>query len=77
MVSEPKYLTVEEVVERYREMVSSKTLEGWRSKGVGPPYVKIGKAVLYPATEIDAWDRAQVVAGSVHFKTGRTGPEGE
>jgi hypothetical protein len=49
-----KYLTVEEVWERYRGEVSVGTLRNWRAMRVGPTFVKIGKAVLYPIDELDA-----------------------
>lgn len=50
------YLTQDEVAERYRGLVSVGTLANWRFKGVGPNYVKIGKAVLYAESDLDAWD---------------------
>jgi hypothetical protein len=28
---------------------------------IGPPFVKIGKAVLYPVEELDAWDKKNLV----------------
>jgi hypothetical protein len=31
---------------------------------VGPPFVKIGKAVLYPMEELDAWDKKNLVSCS-------------
>lgn len=51
-----KFLTPDEVAERYRGEISVGTLRNWRSMRVGPSFVKIGKAVLYPITELDAWD---------------------
>ncbi len=51
-----KFLTPEEVTERYRGGVSVGTLRNWRAMRVGPTFVKIGKAVLYPVSELDAWD---------------------
>jgi hypothetical protein len=60
-MSDPKFLTTDEVVERYRGEVSSGTLENWRAQKIGPPFVKIGKAVLYPIDELDAWDRRNLV----------------
>jgi DNA-binding transcriptional regulator YiaG len=51
-----KFLTPDEVAERYRGEVSVGTLRNWRSMRVGPGFVKIGKAVLYPVAELDAWD---------------------
>jgi hypothetical protein len=29
---------------------------------VGPTFVKIGKAVLFPADELDAWDKRNMVS---------------
>ena len=42
-----KYLTAEEVAQRYRGAVSVATLRNWRAMRVGPAFVKIGKTVLY------------------------------
>ncbi|AHI88580.1 DNA-binding protein [Caulobacter vibrioides] len=61
-MAEEKFLTTEEVTERYRGEVSVGTLENWRARRIGPPFVKIGKAVLYPIEELDAWDRRNLVA---------------
>lgn len=51
-----KFLTPDEVAERYRGGVSVGTLRNWRAMRFGPSFVKIGKAVLYPLAELDAWD---------------------
>jgi hypothetical protein len=51
-----KFLTPEEVSERYRGGVSVGTLRNWRAMKIGPSFVKIGKAVLYPINELEAWD---------------------
>jgi Helix-turn-helix domain len=56
-----RFLTPEEVSERYRGGVSVGTLRNWRAKRIGPTFVKIGKAVLYPTSELDAWDQKNVV----------------
>jgi hypothetical protein len=45
-MEERKYLTAEEVSERYRGSVSVGTLRNWRAMKVGSTFVKIGKAVL-------------------------------
>lgn len=57
-----KFLTVEEVSERYRGGISVGTLRNWRAMRIGPAYVKIGKAVLYPIEELDIWDQKNTVA---------------
>lgn len=60
-MSDKKFLTAEEVSERYRGSVSVGTLRNWRAMKIGPAFVKIGKAVLYPINELDAWDQKNVV----------------
>lgn len=55
-MSETKFLTPEEVTERYRGGISVGTLRNWRAMKIGPSFVKIGKAVLYPIEELEAWD---------------------
>lgn len=56
-----KFLTPEEVSERYRGEVTVGTLRNWRAMRIGPSFVKIGKAVLYPIEELDAWDERNLV----------------
>lgn len=53
------FLTEEEVSKRYRGAVSPGTLRNWRSKRVGPPFLKVGKSVLYPMEGLLAWERRQ------------------
>jgi len=60
-MSDSKYLTPDEVSERYRGEVTTGTLRNWRSMRIGPSFVKVGKGVLYPSSELDAWDRRNVV----------------
>lgn len=55
-MTDNKFLTPEEVADRYRGGVSIGTLRNWRAMRVGPTFVKIGKAVLYPVAELEAWD---------------------
>jgi excisionase family DNA binding protein len=46
-------LTQAETAELLR--LSERTLERWRVIGGGPAYVKLGKRVLYPRTELHRW----------------------
>ena len=55
-MADSKFLTPEEVSERYRGGVSIGTLRNWRAMRLGPSFVKVGKAVLYPVNDLDAWD---------------------
>ena len=50
-----RYLTVPEVADHYR--TSEGTVRYWRHVGYGPNGVKVGTRVLYPASEIDRFDR--------------------
>lgn len=54
--SEKTYLTPEEVSNRYRGRVAVRTLANWRCLGIGPKFSKIGGRILYPLTEIEAWE---------------------
>jgi hypothetical protein len=56
-----KFLTAQEVSERYRGEITVGTLRNWRAMRIGPTFVKIGKAVLYPVDELEAWDRQNMV----------------
>jgi hypothetical protein len=57
-----KYLTAEEVSERYRGAASVGTLRNWRAMRVGPAFAKIGMAVPYPIAELNAWDKRNMVS---------------
>ncbi len=63
-MSEPMFLTLNEVIERYRGQISDGTLRNWRSMRVRPSFLKIGKAVLYPLEELDRWDRRNLMVPS-------------
>jgi Helix-turn-helix domain len=55
-MTETKFLTPEEVADRYRGGISVGTLRNWRAMRIGPSFLKIGKAILYPISELEAWD---------------------
>lgn len=61
-MQEQTFLTADEVSRRYRGEISVGTLRNWRSMRVGPAFVKIGKAVLYPIDQLEAWDHKNLVA---------------
>ncbi|MEH3046609.1 MAG: helix-turn-helix domain-containing protein [Sphingomonas adhaesiva] len=61
-MSDQRFLTPAEVADRYRGEISVGTLRNWRSARVGPGFVKIGKAVLYPVDQLDAWDEKNLVS---------------
>lgn len=52
-----EYLTPDEVVARWRGLISKSTLDNWRSsQNRGPRFVKIGGRVLYPLDEVVAYE---------------------
>lgn len=54
MDTEKKYLTEKEVSAIYS--ITVRTLQSWRRRGVGPPYVKPeGKLVRYSAYSVAHW----------------------
>src|SRR5262245_16738097 len=64
------FLTADEVAERYRGEVSVGTLRNWRAQRLGPPFVKIGKSVLYPVQGLDEWDKKNLVVCRASRKLG-------
>lgn len=46
-------LRIEQVASRTGVAVS--TLRHWRQAGTGPPFVRIGRRVIYRAGDVDAW----------------------
>ena len=50
---EPEYLTTEQVARLTG--IPVKTLEGYRRRGMGPPYVKIGRRIFYPISGVREW----------------------
>lgn len=41
--------------EAARLSLSLRTLQSWRTRGDGPAYLKLGKAVRYNPMEVDRW----------------------
>ena len=54
--------TEAQVAERYE--LSQKTLQSWRIKGGGPVFVKMGKAVRYLASDLEAFEIANKYAST-------------
>lgn len=59
--AEHHYLTTEELSDRYRGAITVRTLTNWRSQGLGPSFVKIGKAVLYRLDAVELWEAKNTV----------------
>ena len=57
--SENRILTDIEVAERLG--VSRFTVRSWRLKGVGPRFLKMGRAVRYRSEDVDEYERQALV----------------
>ena len=57
--SEHRILTDIEVAERLG--VSRFTVRSWRIKGVGPRFLKMGRAVRYRSQDVDEYERQALV----------------
>ncbi|WP_141872071.1 helix-turn-helix transcriptional regulator [Microbacterium saperdae] len=42
--------------------IPARTLEDWRTRSYGPPFIRVGKRVRYRASDVDAWLSSQVAA---------------
>jgi hypothetical protein len=51
------FLTVTQLAERWKLQVTIATLATWRSRGNGPPYVKIGGKVLYRLADVEGYEK--------------------
>ena len=54
------FLTQHELSERWH--LSPRTLQGWRLKGIGPTYVKIGSRVLYRRDRVEKYEEGGELA---------------
>lgn len=60
--AERTFYTSQELADHLR--MSSNTLSGWRYRGIGPRFVKVGKKVLYRPADVDAWLEEQTRQGT-------------
>ncbi len=60
-MTEPTHLTPPQLAERLHRSVS--TLANWRVRGDGPRFIP-GRPVLYPLAEVEAWEKARIVAST-------------
>ncbi|WP_062520245.1 helix-turn-helix domain-containing protein [Demequina silvatica] len=56
------YLTTEELAAKFRTNID--TVRYWRHRGIGPRATKIGRRVLYAASDVARWadERREAVA---------------
>lgn len=63
------YYTQSEAADLLR--VSPRTLERYRVAGTGPRFVKLGRRVLYRASDLEAWAAANTFASTSEVDTAR------
>lgn len=60
--NKPVFLTTAELADRWK--MSQRTLEGWRDKGIGLTYRRIGSVrILYAITDIEEFERRWKMGG--------------
>jgi hypothetical protein len=59
-----------------RWALSPRTLERWRWLGVGPRFLKVGKRVVYPLAEVEAFEAVRLHDRTVEpGKAGAAAPD--
>lgn len=48
--------------------MSRRTFEGYRSKGGGPPFAKLGSCVRYRREDLDHWAESRIVRSTSEAK---------
>lgn len=54
-------LTPEQLVSRYNQRITQKTLRNWRNAQKGPPFVKVGSRVFYRVADVEKWEAKRTV----------------
>ena len=67
VLTDKKFMTPKDVSDRYEGRIGVRTLANWRSQGSGPPFVKIGGAILYKFDDLNAWEQANTVSSTSQY----------
>lgn len=62
-----RFLTAQEVSDRYHGAISVRTLSNWRNLGSGPPFTKVGGRILYRLSDIEKWEDARTVKSTSEY----------
>ena len=60
---EPRLLTPQALADRWQGQISLVTLATWRSRKLGPRYIKIGGRVLYPLDGVEELEKKRTFCG--------------
>lgn len=61
------FLTPSQLVERWGNRIKLRTINTWRTNGGGPPFTKIGGAVLYPVASVQKWEQDRTVESTSQY----------
>lgn len=67
ILTDKRFMTPQDVSARYEGRIGVRTLANWRSQGSGPPFVKIGGAILYKTDDLTAWEQANTVSSTSQY----------
>lgn len=65
---EKKFLTPAELSARWDGRITVRTLANWRSIQSGPPFVKIGGAILYRISDVEEYERRNTVTSTSQYR---------
>jgi hypothetical protein len=65
-----EFLSPQELSDRYEGRITVRTLNNWRSSGNGPPFTKLGGAVLYPVQKLVEWEERNTVQSTSQYQRG-------
>jgi len=65
-------LTAEQLADRWN--VTRSTVDGWRAKRIGLPYLKIGRHVRYRLEDIEAYERTRLFQAPLRAQTSVRSP---
>jgi hypothetical protein len=72
-VDQDKLLTEIQAADLLR--MSSRTLQAWRGQGVGPPFIRAGRAIRYRRSDVMSWATDNTVKPKPPSAQVDTGPE--
>lgn len=67
-VAGKRFFTPKELVVRWENRISVRTLANWRSQSSGPKYVKIGGRIVYKIEDVVAWENSRTVSGTCEYQ---------
>jgi hypothetical protein len=66
----PRYLTPEELSQRFDGKIKTTTLANWRNLGIGPKFTKLGGKVVYSLDQVEAYERKNTVQSTSEYGSG-------